>query len=247
MSKALTISSNFHYLDFTSTFVGKEISIDGGISEDNLKDLKVKHNDILYLCTDVDGDEGIPNGFDKVQNVFPDAKHIVFNPTTLTEANENKKMLSIQLFLQYEAVLNSMRGPIVICCKTATRASAVIAAYIGVKSKLSADEINEVSKQKSLKYLEKKPLVDWVSTVVQAARDSQSSKLVFRQLFESQSSTYTYLLADEVTREAILIDPVLETVDRDIKLIEELGLTLRYGLNTHVHADHVTGMLMSNY
>ncbi|XP_060718035.1 persulfide dioxygenase ETHE1, mitochondrial [Tachysurus vachellii] len=65
--------------------------------------------------------------------------------------------------------------------------------------------------------------------------------LLFRQLFESSSSTYTYLLADKSSREAVLIDPVLETVDRDVKLIEELGLKLTVAANTHCHADHVTG------
>lgn len=65
--------------------------------------------------------------------------------------------------------------------------------------------------------------------------------LVFQQLFEAKSSTYTYLLGDSVTKEAVLIDSVLETVDRDLKLIDELGLTLRYVLDTHIHADHVTG------
>ncbi|MCY1036081.1 MBL fold metallo-hydrolase [Corallococcus sp. BB11-1] len=64
--------------------------------------------------------------------------------------------------------------------------------------------------------------------------------MIFRQLFDSESSTYTYLLADEQTREALLIDPVLEQVERDVKLLAELGLTLRYVLETHVHADHVT-------
>ncbi|XP_073703361.1 persulfide dioxygenase ETHE1, mitochondrial isoform X1 [Garra rufa] len=64
---------------------------------------------------------------------------------------------------------------------------------------------------------------------------------LFRQLFESESSTYTYLLADTDTKEAVLIDPVLETVDRDLKLIEELGLKLKVALNTHCHADHITG------
>lgn len=65
--------------------------------------------------------------------------------------------------------------------------------------------------------------------------------MLFRQLFEPQSSTYTYLLADEETREAILIDPVFEEVRREIALIEELGLKLVATLETHVHADHVTG------
>jgi len=65
--------------------------------------------------------------------------------------------------------------------------------------------------------------------------------MLFRQLYDNESSTYTYLLADESTREAILIDPVRELVDRDAQLIEELGLKLVYALDTHVHADHITG------
>lgn len=63
--------------------------------------------------------------------------------------------------------------------------------------------------------------------------------MIFRQLFDSGTSTYSYLLADH--GEAVLIDPVLEQVERDAKLIEELGLELLCTLETHVHADHVTG------
>ncbi|XP_053671402.1 persulfide dioxygenase ETHE1, mitochondrial [Anopheles nili] len=63
----------------------------------------------------------------------------------------------------------------------------------------------------------------------------------FRQLFDEQSHTYSYLLADIDTKQAILIDPVLEQAKRDAQLIEELGFTLKYALNTHMHADHVTG------
>ncbi|CAK7351727.1 unnamed protein product [Dovyalis caffra] len=72
---------------------------------------------------------------------------------------------------------------------------------------------------------------------------SQSSKLLFRQLFEKDSSTYTYLLADvsHPDKPALLIDPVDKTADRDLSLVKELGLKLIYALNTHVHADHVTG------
>ena len=65
--------------------------------------------------------------------------------------------------------------------------------------------------------------------------------MIFRQLFDPQSSTYTYLLADSATREAVLIDPVFEHARRDAALIEELGLKLAWTLETHVHADHVTG------
>ncbi|MFP3588076.1 MBL fold metallo-hydrolase [Paraburkholderia sp. SIMBA_055] len=68
--------------------------------------------------------------------------------------------------------------------------------------------------------------------------------MIFRQLIDPQSSTYTYLLADSTTREAILIDPVFEQVRRDTALIQELGLRLLYTIDTHVHADHVTGAWM---
>jgi len=64
---------------------------------------------------------------------------------------------------------------------------------------------------------------------------------VFKQLFDHESSTYTYLLGCPVTKECLLIDPVLEQVDRDIAAIAQEGLTLRKALNTHCHADHITG------
>ncbi len=64
--------------------------------------------------------------------------------------------------------------------------------------------------------------------------------MIFRQLFEPQSSTYTYLLADAASREAILIDPVFEEVRREIALIEELGLKLAATLERHVHVGDIT-------
>lgn len=65
--------------------------------------------------------------------------------------------------------------------------------------------------------------------------------MLFRQLFDKESSTYTYLIADSETKTAILVDPVLEQVERDLQILHELGLTLRYCLETHIHADHITG------
>lgn len=64
--------------------------------------------------------------------------------------------------------------------------------------------------------------------------------MIFRQLFDAETSTYTYLLADERTREAVLIDTVREQADRDLTLVNELGLKLIYVLDTHTHADHIT-------
>ncbi len=72
-----------------------------------------------------------------------------------------------------------------------------------------------------------------------ASRRSHAMKL--EQLFDAPTGTYSYLLWDEKTRQAALIDSVIEQVERDTKLIKQLGLTLKYTLETHVHADHVTG------
>jgi sulfur dioxygenase len=65
--------------------------------------------------------------------------------------------------------------------------------------------------------------------------------MIFRQLFEPSASAYTYLIGCEQSGEAALIDPVLEMVGRDMALLEELGLKLKYAIETHLHADHVTG------
>lgn len=64
--------------------------------------------------------------------------------------------------------------------------------------------------------------------------------MIFRQLFEPSSSTYTYLIACEEQGIAALIDPVLETVDRDLETIRSLDLKLEYTIDTHIHADHLT-------
>ncbi|TXR38425.1 MBL fold metallo-hydrolase [Ectopseudomonas mendocina] len=64
--------------------------------------------------------------------------------------------------------------------------------------------------------------------------------MLFRQLFDAASSTYTYLLGDPASGEALLIDPVFEQTTRDLSLLQELGLTLKLVVDTHAHADHVT-------
>jgi glyoxylase-like metal-dependent hydrolase (beta-lactamase superfamily II) len=67
--------------------------------------------------------------------------------------------------------------------------------------------------------------------------------VIFRQLFDPLSSTYTYLLGCEETGQALLIDPVIRSVERDLAEAQRLGLTLIYSVETHIHADHITAAL----
>jgi len=67
--------------------------------------------------------------------------------------------------------------------------------------------------------------------------------MIFRQLFEPLSSTYTYLVSCEHSGRAVLIDPVVNSLDRDLAELHRLGLTLDCTIDTHVHADHITGAL----
>ena len=64
--------------------------------------------------------------------------------------------------------------------------------------------------------------------------------MIFRQLFEPVSSTYTYLLGCEATGQAVLIDPVINSIDRDLQVLQQLNLKLACTLDTHIHADHIT-------
>ena len=64
--------------------------------------------------------------------------------------------------------------------------------------------------------------------------------MIFRQLFEPLSSTYTYLLGCKETGKAILVDPVVNSIERDLEQISRLGLTLAMTLDTHIHADHLS-------
>ena len=66
--------------------------------------------------------------------------------------------------------------------------------------------------------------------------------MIFRQMFDNVSSTYTYLLANRRGSEALIIDPVYERVEHYLKLLEELDLRLAKAVDTHVHADHITGL-----
>lgn len=131
-------------------------------------------------------------------------------------------------------------------CATANRASAVLALYLGSKQQWSANQTFNwaATNSSSARFLGTQPLRNWLSFVLGPASpvtNTMHGNLIFRQLFEPVSSTYTYLLGDPVTREAIIIDPVVDKAERDANIVRELGLKLTIAANTHVHADHISG------
>jgi len=135
------------------------------------------------------------------------------------------------------AKLDTMARPTMIQCNTATRASAALVLYLSRKQSCDHAGAMQLATMLNLKCKEAPPpIVKWI------AEGLQPAPVVFRQMFDTAgSSTYTYLLADPTTKEALLIDPVLEMVERDLAAVDALGLTLKYCLNTHCHADHITG------
>lgn len=88
------------------------------------------------------------------------------------------------------------------------------------------------------KYLPANKLCRSFSTHIE--RQPHSEHFFLRQLFDRESCTYTYLLADAFTKDAVLIDPVIQLIDRDLEIVKELGLNIRYALSTHMHSDHTT-------
>jgi len=143
------------------------------------------------------------------------------------------------------AALDAMATPGLVVCKSGRRARVVIAAWACVRQGGDADAACAYLRSTNDLDAEKE---HWVRGVIAAHTVGATNPLVFRQLFECESNTYTYLLADGATRDAVLIDPVDLTAERDLKVIDGIvtadgkqGFKLRAGLNTHCHADHITG------
>lgn len=182
-------------------------------------------------------------GFEELSKIYPTSKYVPLDPNASEfqpdDANLEVPWKRVLAYKRFEYALQCQPLPTALVCKTARRAGAVYAAFRGVTERMSAEQLIALAEEEALTFVGSAGLKAWVEGVVTSL--SRRNPLIFKQLYEAESSTYTYLLADAVTKDAVLIDPVLETVDRDYKIIQELGLNLRYMFNTHVHADHITG------
>jgi sulfur dioxygenase len=134
--------------------------------------------------------------------------------------------------------MTALPRPTMVQCSTATRASTAYILFKAREQKWPQAGALQRAREMGLKFFAKPPLASFVSDSLKHG----DGEIIFRQLFDtSGSSTYTYLLGDPISKEAVLIDPVKEMVERDLAVVNDLGLKLKYAINTHCHADHITG------
>eukprot|EP01024_Parvocaulis_polyphysoides_P036662 TRINITY_DN32598_c0_g1_i1.p1 TRINITY_DN32598_c0_g1~~TRINITY_DN32598_c0_g1_i1.p1 ORF type:complete len:422 (+),score=63.35 TRINITY_DN32598_c0_g1_i1:167-1267(+) len=137
-------------------------------------------------------------------------------------------------FNQLVQHLDALPKPTMIQGSTPSTSQGALLYYLAKKQGLDAEAAKKLAQTLGMEF-ENKHILDQI--VNKLVKDN----LIFRQLFESESSTYTYLLVDADSLEGVLIDPVYETVERDIAVINDLNVKLLYAINTHCHADHITG------
>eukprot|EP00611_Tribonema_gayanum_P020906 TRINITY_DN3908_c0_g1_i1.p1 TRINITY_DN3908_c0_g1~~TRINITY_DN3908_c0_g1_i1.p1 ORF type:complete len:383 (+),score=124.86 TRINITY_DN3908_c0_g1_i1:158-1306(+) len=136
--------------------------------------------------------------------------------------------------------MKDLPKPTLCICKSARRAGAMATVAIALQKGWRGAEALEYAANEKLSFVGSPAMADWVAGCTEVAAPGKPP-LVFRQLLDLESSTYTYILADAYTRDAIVIDPVDTMAERDAEIIKEMGLNLLFALNTHVHADHLTG------
>lgn len=192
----------------------------------------------LYLNRDADDENALCPKRKVVEARVP-FKSIPIDGASLKDFERLKTTLSTYMKEEFER-------PGVIQCSTATRAGIPYILHLAETLNLTFETAMNVAKDMELSVVTRENLVQFLKRSIKEKGGGRRSGggndvVVFRQLFERESSTYTYLLGCAETRECLLIDPVLETVERDLQVIDDLGLTLKLCVNTHCHADHITG------
>ena len=219
-------------------------AVAGVLDNENIDFVVSNFSSVLYIATECE-ESNEDNGF---LLKLPSTMTIAEIPINFYDSLWHQKDthfhkgVSIEKYHQFSGALETLSKPVLISCSDSRRASAVYAAYHGVQSNLHMSKVIELSNSRRLNYLEHAGLFHWVETVVSCL--SAKSELLLRQLFDPVTGCCTYLLADKLTKEACLIDPVKECCQRDLDLLSELKLKLQFILETHIHSDHISGSML---
>eukprot|EP00927_Polykrikos_kofoidii_P037340 TRINITY_DN31491_c0_g1_i1.p1 TRINITY_DN31491_c0_g1~~TRINITY_DN31491_c0_g1_i1.p1 ORF type:complete len:478 (+),score=64.88 TRINITY_DN31491_c0_g1_i1:88-1434(+) len=152
--------------------------------------------------------------------------------------------------------IDRLPRPLMVQCRTGGRASAALAYWLARRRGYSAASLLQLAEDADLKVFTRctvcGPVKDWLLSKLggqttaepgapaAALTTRRTGDLIFVQLFDPASCTLTYLLGSQSSKTCLLLDPVLEQKERDLMLVDELGLSLKYVVNTHCHADHIT-------
>eukprot|EP00756_Hemistasia_phaeocysticola_P029737 Hpha_TRINITY_DN16249_c1_g1::TRINITY_DN16249_c1_g1_i1::g.12649::m.12649/K17725/ETHE1; sulfur dioxygenase len=208
-------------------YVGDQLYVTTGASAEQLKEKQVKSFILIHgdeaetkRMAEESGAKWVDLRFEVVDAVQKPLEHTVW----------------------FAAALDGAARPAVIQCLSGKRASMVAALQLGREHGWTKDTVEEECRKHNLSCAEAPSLIKILQSYFAQATVADPN-LVFRQLLDVQggSNTLTYILADKRTGEGLLIDPVLEQVERDLVVAQELGVKLLYAVNTHVHADHITG------
>ena len=239
--------------------VARDVTIAGAFNE---KTDLTAFKGFMYCCPDSPDDLGFINesdpssvGFLGLCALLSDAAPAMSCPISVpalpsapfaeSSREENDRIIAaLSLYGKCQECFDALPRPLLISCKSNRRAGFFWAVYNFLENRggdiESAAAYVEECKDNGLGFVGTPQLLLLFHTII-AYRSKVVGRLLLRQLFDKASSTYTYLLADTASKQALLIDPVKELAGRDAKILAELGLTLVLGINTHVHADHITG------